>query len=78
MRSYIKDLLKEINKCTTKQLVLVFVGGAVGILWPLGGLILFLISLKTKFKLYGKVAISCAVVALVTFSLKTLLSMMIA
>lgn len=76
MRNFLEHTLKEINQCNTKQFVIVIISGIVGILWPLGGLILYLISRKTTFKLYGKIAIYCAVVALLAYAFKLIVTLL--
>ena len=76
MRDLIQRTLKEINQCSTRQFIIVIISGIIGILWPLGGLILYLISRKTNFKLYGKIAIYCAVVALLAYAFKLIVTLL--
>lgn len=76
MKDFLQRTLKEINQCNTKQFVIVVIAGIIGILWPFGGLLLYLISKKTKFKLYGKIAIYCAVVALLAYAFKLIVTLL--
>lgn len=76
MKDLMQCILKEINQCNTKQFIIVITSGIIGILWPLGSLILYLISKKTNFKLYGKIAIYCAVVALLAYTFKLSVSLL--
>lgn len=55
---------REINQQNSKQLVVTVLCGTVGILWPLGGFLIFLISLFTKDKFYGRLALVSGIVAL--------------
>lgn len=67
LKKYFTDLLKEIGKCNTVQLMIVIVCGALGILWPLGGIIIYLISRVTTFKTYGNVALTTALIEVFLF-----------
>lgn len=67
IKNYIIDLIREVNKCTLPQLLIVTIAGAMGILWPLGGLLVYLVSRFTSFKTYGKVALVTALIVVFVF-----------
>ncbi|MGI6510026.1 MAG: hypothetical protein ACOX1L_05555 [Erysipelotrichaceae bacterium] len=67
LKTYFKDLMKEINGCNLIQLIIVVLCGALGVLWPLGGIIVFLFSKITTFKTYGKVALTTALIRVFMF-----------
>lgn len=64
VKKFIDYYNREINQQNSKQLIVTILCGTVGILWPLGGLLIFLISLFTKDKFYGRLALVSGIVAL--------------
>ncbi|MBR0420572.1 MAG: hypothetical protein IJI66_15520 [Erysipelotrichaceae bacterium] len=70
LKKYFKTLIHEVNKCTLPQLIMVTIAGAMGILWPLGGLIVYGISRFTTFKTYGKVALTTALIEVFLFGFR--------
>lgn len=73
MKAYLKTIIADINRCTKKELVLVVLSGIIGILWPLGGLLIFLFSTRSKYSLCGKIGFAGAVAALIAYSAKMII-----
>ena len=60
-----------------KEFIITMLSGIIAILWPLGGLILYLISKATKFKLYGKIAIYCSALTMLAFIFKLIVMLLL-
>lgn len=71
-KRFFNTYYEEINKQNSKQLLVTILSGSIGILWPLGGLLIFIISFFTKDKFYGKLAITSGAVALLCNTLAIL------
>ena len=77
MKYSLNNLIKEINKCTVKELIITIVSCAIAVLWPLGGIIIYFVSTKTNFKLYGKFALYCAIATMLAYSLKVIIGLIL-
>lgn len=72
MKEKIKQLVEEINSKSKKELVFVLISGIIGILWPLGGLMIFALCLKSKYVLCGKIALLSSAIVMVCFIFKAI------
>jgi hypothetical protein len=54
---YCTSLLNRINALTRMQLILLILCGSLGIVWPLGGVVLFAVAEATGHKIFGEVAL---------------------
>ena len=67
IKDYCVNTFKEVNKCSNKESVIVILCGVLAVWWPLAGIIIWLISKKTKFKTYGKVALIASLLRIFAF-----------
>ena len=60
---------EHLNKQSNKQVIISMISAFISILYPITGVVIFFISLFTKEKVYGKVALICAFIAMLFLEL---------